>query len=109
MATEVRLPQLGKTMEEGTIIKCLVKVGDKVGRGDILFEIETDKAMVEMESPDSGFVRAILVQKGQTVAVHEPLLILGNKDEQVLQIQSKRRVCRTLPRRLLRLTNRRLL
>jgi pyruvate dehydrogenase E2 component (dihydrolipoamide acetyltransferase) len=83
MATEVRLPQLGKTMEEGTIIKCLVKAGDKVGRGDILFEIETDKATVEMESPDSGFVRAILVQKGQTVAVHQPLLVLGDKDEPV--------------------------
>ncbi len=83
MATEVRLPQLGKTMEEGTIIRCLVKVADKVSRGDILFEIETDKATVEMESPDSGFVKAILVQEGQTVAVHEPLLILGDKDEQV--------------------------
>jgi len=85
MATEVRLPQLGKTMEEGTIIRCLVKVGDKVGRGDILFELETDKATVEMESPDSGFVKAILVQAGQTAAVHQPLLVLGDKDEQVSQ------------------------
>ncbi len=85
MATEVRLPQLGKTMEEGTIIKCMVKVGDKVGRGEILFDIETDKATFEMESPDSGFVKAILVQKGQTVGVHEPMLILGDKDEQVPQ------------------------
>jgi pyruvate dehydrogenase E2 component (dihydrolipoamide acetyltransferase) len=85
MVTEVRLPQLGKTMEEGTIIGCIVKVGDKVGRGDILFEIETDKATVEMESPDSGFVKAILAQKGQTVAVHETILILGDKDEEVSQ------------------------
>ena len=85
MATEVRLPQLGKTMEEGTIIRCLVKVGDKVGRGDILFELETDKATVEMESPDSGFVKAILVQPGQTATVHQVLLVLGDKDEQVSQ------------------------
>jgi pyruvate dehydrogenase E2 component (dihydrolipoamide acetyltransferase) len=83
MATEIRLPQLGKTMEEGTIIKCLVNVGDKVGRGDILFELETDKATVEMESPDSGYVKAILVQAGQTAAVHQTLLVLGDKDEQV--------------------------
>ncbi len=85
MATEVRLPQLGKTMEEGIIIKCLVKAGDKVGRGDVLFDIETDKATVEIESPDSGLVKAILVEPGQTVAVHEPILILGDKDEQVSQ------------------------
>lgn len=85
MATEVRLPQLGKTMEEGTIMKCLVKVGDKVGRGDILFELETDKATVEMESPDSGFVKAVLVQPGQIAAVHQTLLVLGDKDEQVSQ------------------------
>lgn len=85
MATEVRLPQLGKTMEEGVILKCLVKVADKVSRGDVLFEIETDKATVEMESPDCGFVKAILVQKNQTVAVHEPVLILGDKDEEVSQ------------------------
>jgi pyruvate dehydrogenase E2 component (dihydrolipoamide acetyltransferase) len=85
MATEVRLPQLGKTMEEGTIIKCLVKVGDKVSRGDILFELETDKATVEMESPDSGFVKAILVQPGQAAAVHQTLLVLGDKYEQVSQ------------------------
>jgi pyruvate dehydrogenase E2 component (dihydrolipoamide acetyltransferase) len=85
MATEVRLPQLGKTMEEGTIIKCLVKVGDKVSRGDILFELETDKATVETESPDSGFVKAILVQAGQTAAVHQTLLVLGDKDEEISQ------------------------
>jgi pyruvate dehydrogenase E2 component (dihydrolipoamide acetyltransferase) len=85
MATEVKLPQLGKTMEEGTIIRCLVNVGDKVGRGDILFELETDKATVEMESPDSGFVKAILVQPGQTAVVHQTLLVLGDKDEQVSQ------------------------
>ena len=44
MATEVRLPQLGQTMEEGTIVGCMVKVGDEVKKGDVIFEIETDKA-----------------------------------------------------------------
>ena len=83
MATKVTLPQLGNTMQEGTIVKCLVKVGDKVGRGDVLFEIETDKATMEMESPAEGFVKAILAEPGQTLAVHEPVLILGDRDEQV--------------------------
>ncbi|MFA5423607.1 MAG: dihydrolipoamide acetyltransferase family protein [Phycisphaerae bacterium] len=85
MATEVRLPQLGKTMEQGTIIKCLVKVGDKVSGGDILFELETDKATMEMESPKSGFVKAILVEPGQTINIHETLLIIGGQDEQISQ------------------------
>ena len=51
MATEVRLPQLGQTMEEGTIVNCLIKAGDEVKKGDVIFEIETDKATLEMESP----------------------------------------------------------
>jgi pyruvate/2-oxoglutarate dehydrogenase complex dihydrolipoamide acyltransferase (E2) component len=60
MATEVKLPQLGQTMEEGTIVSCLVKTGDKVNKGDVLFEIETDKATLEMESPADGFVKHIV-------------------------------------------------
>jgi pyruvate/2-oxoglutarate dehydrogenase complex dihydrolipoamide acyltransferase (E2) component len=49
MAKEVRLPQLGQTMEEGTIVSCLVKVGDEVKKSDVIFEIETDKSTLEME------------------------------------------------------------
>jgi len=44
MANEIKLPQLGQTMEEGTVVNCLVKVGDEVKRGDVIFEIEPDKA-----------------------------------------------------------------
>ena len=62
MAKEVRLPQLGQTMEEGTVVNCLVKVGDEVKKADVIFEIETDKATLEMESPAEGFVKHILVQ-----------------------------------------------
>ena len=86
MATEVRLPQLGQTMEEGTIISCMVKVGDEVKKGDVIFEIETDKATLEMESPASGFVKYILAEPEQTLPVGQVLLILGDKDEQVLPI-----------------------
>ena len=83
MAKEVRLPQLGQTMEEGTIVNCLVKVGDQVKKGDVLFEIETDKATLEMESPSDGFVKHIIARQGQTLPVGDPVLVLGEKDEQL--------------------------
>ncbi len=85
MAKEVRLPQLGQTMEEGTIVNCLIKVGDEVKKGDVIFEIETDKATLEMESPADGFVKHILVEVDETLAVGAPLLVLGDKDEKVPQ------------------------
>ncbi|MBN1126272.1 MAG: 2-oxo acid dehydrogenase subunit E2 [Sedimentisphaerales bacterium] len=85
MPKEVRLPQLGQTMEEGTIVTSLVKVGDKVSKGDVLFEIETDKATLEMESPAEGYVRKILIDVGQTVAVGTPVLILGEQNEEISQ------------------------
>ena len=85
MAKEVRLPQLGQTMEEGTIVDCRVKVGDEVKKGDVIFEIETDKATLEMESPFDGYVKHVLVELDQTLPVGAPILILGDKDEQVPQ------------------------
>jgi len=85
MAKEVRLPQLGQTMEEGTIISCMVNVGDEVKKGDVIFEIETDKATLEMESPADGFVKHVLAEVGQTLPVSEALMILGGRDEEVPQ------------------------
>jgi len=85
MAREVRLPQLGQTMEEGTIIDCMVKVGDEVKKGDVIFEIETDKATLEMESPAAGFVKHIVAEADQTLLVGGVLLVLGDEDEEVPQ------------------------
>jgi pyruvate dehydrogenase E2 component (dihydrolipoamide acetyltransferase) len=85
MAKEVRLPQLGQTMEEGTVVNCLVNVGDEVKKGDVIFEIETDKATLEMESPADGFVKHILAKVDETLPVGAPVLVLGNKDEDVPQ------------------------
>jgi pyruvate dehydrogenase E2 component (dihydrolipoamide acetyltransferase) len=85
MATEVKLPRLGETMEEGTIVDCKVKLGDEVKKGDVIFEIEVDKATLEMESPADGFVKQILVKTAQTLPVGAPILILGDKDENVPQ------------------------
>ncbi|MFH1616854.1 MAG: dihydrolipoamide acetyltransferase family protein [Planctomycetota bacterium] len=85
MAKEIRLPQLGQTMEEGTIVSCRVNVGNKIKKGDVIFEIETDKATLEMESPLAGFVKSILVEVGQTVPINTPLIIVGSENEQVEQ------------------------
>jgi pyruvate dehydrogenase E2 component (dihydrolipoamide acetyltransferase) len=83
MANEIILPKLGKTMKEGTLVNIRFAAGDRVSPGDILFDIETDKATLEMESEAEGFVKAVLVEAGQTVPVHTPLLILGREDEQL--------------------------
>jgi len=85
MPKEVRLPQLGQTMEEGTIVDCRVKVGDEVKKGDVIFEIETDKATLEMESPADGFVKHIIAEIDQTLPVGAPILVLGDKGEEVPQ------------------------
>ncbi|MCX5636805.1 MAG: dihydrolipoamide acetyltransferase family protein [Planctomycetota bacterium] len=85
MARDIRLPQLGETMKEGTIVNCLVKVGDEVKKGQVIFEIETDKATLDMESPADGFVKHILVEVNQTLLVGVPILVLGDKDEDVPQ------------------------
>jgi len=72
-------------MEEGTIVGFSVKIDGEVKKGDVIFEVETDKATLEVESPAEGFVKHILVEVGQTVPVGEPILVLGDKDEEVPQ------------------------
>lgn len=83
MAKEVKLPKFGTDTQEGTILKCLVKIGEKVKKGDMLFEIETDKVTLEMESPDEGFVKAVIAEDGQTVNVGSTLMILGGENEKI--------------------------
>ncbi len=83
MPKEISLPKMGQTMEEGTVVNCLVKVGDEVKKGDVIFEIETDKATLEMESPANGFVKYILAERNQTLPVGALMMVLGEKDEQV--------------------------
>lgn len=85
MAKDIRLPRLGESMEEGTIVNWLIKPGDTVKIGDVILEVETDKATIEMESHAGGVVKDILVDTGHTVPVDTPLLVLGEKDETVDQ------------------------
>jgi len=83
MADVFRLPKLGKSMTGGVIVASYVKEGDEVDLGDVVFEVETDKATLEVESSQTGFVRKILVDEGQTVFVDAPLLVVGEKDEEI--------------------------
>jgi len=84
MATEILMPALSPTMEEGTLAKWLVKEGDTVSSGDILAEIETDKATMEFEAVDEGIVGKILVAEGtEGVKVNTPIAVLIEEGESV--------------------------
>src|SRR5206468_5046341 len=82
MPIELKMPALSPTMEEGTLAKWLVKEGDAVKSGDILAEIETDKATMEFEAVDEGIVAKILVPEGTDgVKVGAPIAILAEEGE----------------------------
>jgi len=84
MPTELKMPALSPTMEEGTLAKWLVKEGDDVKSGDILAEIETDKATMEFEAVDEGKIAKILVPEGTDgVKVGQPIALLAGDGEQV--------------------------
>ncbi len=82
MATEILMPALSPTMEEGTLAKWLVKEGDTVQAGDLLAEIETDKATMEFEAVDEGVIGKILVAEGtEGVKVNTAIAIIGEAGE----------------------------
>jgi len=83
MISKVYMPKLGQTMEEGTIEKWRVKENDQVKRGDILLEITTDKATLEVESYSSGEVKKILVKPGDTVPINTVIALLGDAEDEV--------------------------
>ncbi len=82
MATDILMPALSPTMTEGKLAKWLVKEGDKVSSGDMLAEIETDKATMEMEAVDDGVIGKILIEEGtEGVAVNKPIAVLLGEGE----------------------------
>src|SRR5580765_4326802 len=82
MATEILMPALSPTMEEGKLAKWLVKEGDEVHSGDILAEIETDKATMEFEAVDEGRIGKLLVAEGtEGVKVNAPIATLISDNE----------------------------
>ncbi|MGY8945953.1 MAG: 2-oxo acid dehydrogenase subunit E2 [Flavobacteriales bacterium] len=83
MAQIINMPRLSDTMEEGVVAKWLVNIGDQVQEGDILAEIETDKATMEFESFYEGTLLYIGIKEGETAAVDTLLAIVGEKDEDI--------------------------
>ena len=81
MASVVTLPRLSDTMEEGVIAKWRIKVGDKVKRGQVIADIETDKATMEFESFDAGTVLKLVAPEGETLPVGAPIAVLGQPGE----------------------------
>jgi pyruvate dehydrogenase E2 component (dihydrolipoamide acetyltransferase) len=86
MAIVVNMPRLSDTMEEGTVASWLKNVGDRVEEGDILAEIETDKATMEFESFNEGTLLHIGVQEGETTKVDDLLAIIGEEGEDISEL-----------------------
>src|SRR2546421_7045722 len=76
--SEIAMPRLSDTMEEGTIARWLKKPGDEIKKGDILAEIETDKATMDLEAYEAGTLQQILVQEGQTVPIGQAVALIGS-------------------------------
>ncbi len=88
MATVITMPRLSDTMTEGTVATWLKKVGDKISEGDILAEIETDKATMEFESFNSGTLLHIGIQEGESAPVDSLLAIIGKEGEDIASLLS---------------------
>src|SRR5512138_2103301 len=83
MAETITMPKLGFDMQEGTLVRWVRNEGESINKGDVLAEIETDKATVEVESSAGGVVRKLLVDQGTVVPVGAPIAIVGSKDEKI--------------------------
>jgi pyruvate dehydrogenase E2 component (dihydrolipoamide acetyltransferase) len=83
MAKDILMPLLSPSMTEGTLVRWIKKEGDAVKSGDVLAEVETDKATMDLEAFDSGILRKILIQEGAKVPVQSRIGIIGTKDEKI--------------------------
>ena len=84
MSTEILMPALSPTMTEGNLSKWLIKKGDTVKAGDLIAEIETDKATMEVEAVDEGVVLDLLFKEGEAnIPVNKAIAIIGNPNEKV--------------------------
>src|SRR5437867_9654446 len=83
MAQIIGLPKLSPTMEEGVLVRWTKKEGDKVSPGDLVAEVETDKANMDFNIEDDGVLLKLLVKEGDTVKLGAPVAILGNAGEDV--------------------------
>lgn len=83
MAETISMPKLGFDMREGVLVRWVKNEGETINKGDVLAEIETDKATVEVESSASGVVRRLLASQGDSVPVGAPIAIVGTADEKI--------------------------
>ena len=83
MATELKMPQMGYDMEEGTVVRWLKEEGAHVNRNEAVAEIETDKAVVEFESESEGILLSIVAKEGSIVPVGETIAVIGTEGEEV--------------------------
>jgi len=86
MATKILMPKLSDTMEEGVLLRWLKKEGDAVKQGEILAEIQSDKADMELEAYDSGILRKVFIHAGEKGAIGAPLAIIAGKDEDITSL-----------------------
>src|SRR5438034_1625020 len=86
MATQVVMPKLSPTMEEGQLSRWLKKEGDKVSMGEPLAEIDTDKATMEMQALSNGVLRKILINEGESAPLGQPIAIIGEPDEDISEL-----------------------
>src|SRR5438874_11793007 len=91
MATQVVMPKLSPTMEEGQLTRWLKKEGYKVSMGEPLAEIDTDKATMEMQALSNGVLRKIIVQEGESAPLGQPTAIVGEADEDISALLDKSR------------------
>ena len=85
MPLTLTMPKLSPTMEEGTIVKWHKKVGERIEGGDLLMEVATDKATVEHNALDEGWLRKILIQEGQEAVVNEPIAIFTVEEKESIE------------------------
>jgi len=86
MATIIEMPKLSDTMTTGTVVKWHKKVGDVVSNGDIIAEIETDKATMELENFDDGLILKLFADEGDEVEIGKPLAVVGDEGESIPEI-----------------------
>lgn len=89
MATQVVMPKLSPTMEEGQISRWLKKEGDKVSMGEPLAEIDTDKATMEMQALSNGVLRKIIIQAGESAPLGQMIAVIGEPDEDISSLLSQ--------------------
>src|ERR1700681_2383170 len=86
---EIQMPKLSDTMTEGTLVAWKKKKGDKVSTGDVIAEIETDKATMEWESPEDGTLTEIYVEEGGKVNVGDKIAFIGGEGEEAPKEEEK--------------------